>query len=42
VMVTAIIGVYPQSGEVVVVAPAPKDGKAGVTVIGSVRPDAAK
>jgi len=42
VMVTAITGVYPQSGEVVVVAPARKDGKAGVTVIGSVRPKEAK
>ena len=42
VMVTAITGVYPQSGEVVVVAPARMDGKAGVKVIGTVRPEAAK
>ena len=42
VMVTAITGVYPQSGEVVAATPARKDGKAGVTVIGSVSPNAAK
>jgi len=42
VMITAITGVYPQSGEVVVVAPARESGKAGVKVIGSVKPDAAK
>jgi hypothetical protein len=42
VMVTAITGVYPQSGEAVVVAPARTGGKAGVKVIGSVQPDVAK
>ena len=41
-MVTAITGVYPQSGEAVVVAPARTGGKAGVKVIGSVQPDVAK
>ena len=42
VLVTAVTGVYPQSGEAVVVAPARTDGRAGVRVIGSVKPDAAK
>ncbi len=42
VMVSAVAGVYPQSGEAVVVAPAHEDGKAGVRVIGSIKPDAAK
>lgn len=36
VMVTAITGIYPQSGEAVVVAPARKDGRDTVTVIGRV------
>ena len=39
VMITAVSGIFPQSGEVVVVAPARKDGKASVTVLGSLRPD---
>jgi hypothetical protein len=34
--------VDPRSGRVAVVAPARKDGNAGVTVIGSVSPEAAK
>ena len=42
VIVSAVTGVYPQSGEAVVVAPARTDGKAGVRVIGSIKPDAAK
>jgi phosphohistidine phosphatase SixA len=42
VIVSAVAGVHPRSGEAVVVAPTRKDGKAGVQVIGSVMPDAAK
>jgi phosphohistidine phosphatase SixA len=41
-IVTAVTGIYPQSGEVVVVAPARKDGKPGVRVLGSVKPGAAQ
>ena len=40
-IVTAVTGIYPQSGEVVVVAPARKDGKPGVRVISSLKPEAA-
>ncbi len=39
VMVTAISGIYPQSGEAVVVAP---EKKGGIRVIGSVKPEAAR
>lgn len=42
VMVTAVTGVYPQSGEVVVVAPTRTGGKPAVRVIGSIKPDQAK
>ena len=42
VMVTAVTGVYPQSGEVVVVAPTRNGGKPAVRVIGSIKPDQAK
>jgi len=42
VMVTAITGIYPQSGEAVVVAPARKDGRDAVTVIGRVAAPAAR
>lgn len=42
VMVTAISGIYPQSGEAVVVAPLRKGGKGEVRVIGSIRPEAAR
>lgn len=42
VMVTALTGVYPQSGEVVVVAPVNNDAKAGVKVIGTVKLSATK
>ncbi|MBL8386291.1 MAG: histidine phosphatase family protein [Burkholderiales bacterium] len=42
VVITAVTGVYPQSGEVVVVAPARRDGRAAVRVVGTIRPDAAK
>jgi phosphohistidine phosphatase SixA len=41
-IVTAVTGIFPQSGEVVVVAPARVGGKPGVRIIGSVRPDAAR
>jgi phosphohistidine phosphatase SixA len=39
VMVTAISGIYPQSGEAVVVAP---ERTGGIRVIGSVKPEAAR
>jgi phosphohistidine phosphatase SixA len=42
VVVTAVTGVFPQSGEVVVVAPALEGGRPQVRVIGSLRPEAAK
>ncbi len=42
VMVTALTGVYPQSGEVVVVAGGRKDGKAGLKVVGTIKPVAPK
>ena len=42
VVVTAITGVFPQSGEAVVVVPARKDGKDAVNVIGSLQPPAAR
>jgi phosphohistidine phosphatase SixA len=41
-IITAVSGVFPQSGEVVMVAPAAGGGKSGVTVIGSIKPEAAK
>ena len=42
VMVTAITGIYPQSGEAVVVRPARKGGQAGVSLVGSIRPEVAR
>ncbi len=42
VMVTALSGIYPQSGEVVVVAPTREGGKGGLKVLGSIKPEAAK
>ena len=42
VMVTALSGIYPQSGEVVVVAPTREGGKSGLKVLGSIKPEAAK
>jgi phosphohistidine phosphatase SixA len=42
VIVTSVTGVFPESGEVVVVRASTKDGKPGVTVIGSVKPESAK
>lgn len=42
VMVTAITGIYPQSGEVVVVAPTRISGKPAIRVVGSIKPDQAK
>ncbi len=42
VIVTAVTGVYPQSGEVVVVTAARQNGKVVVKVIGSIKPDEAK
>jgi len=41
VVVTSVTGVYPQSGEVVVVAPQRVDGKTTVRVIGTIKPDVA-
>ncbi len=38
VVVTAVTGIYPQSGEVVVVAPTREAGKSGLKVIGSIKP----
>ncbi len=42
VIVTGVSGVYPQSGEVVVVTAARQNGKVVVKVIGSIKPDEAK
>lgn len=42
VVVTAVSGIYPQSGEVVVVAPARAGGKTGIRLIGSIKPDAVR
>ena len=42
VMITAVTGVYPQSGEVVVVAPERNGGKIGLRVVGSIKPDTIK
>jgi phosphohistidine phosphatase SixA len=41
VIVTSVTGIFPQSGEVVVVAPQRADGKTTVRVIGTIKPDAA-
>jgi len=38
VVVTAVTGIYPQPGEVVVVAPTREAGKSGLKIIGSIRP----
>lgn len=42
VMVTALSGIYPQSGEIVVLAPVTRDGRQELRVIGSIKPDAAR
>ncbi|MCX7152127.1 MAG: histidine phosphatase family protein [Proteobacteria bacterium] len=42
VIVTGVSGVYPESGEVVVVTAARQNGKVVVKVIGSIKPEAAK
>lgn len=42
VMVTALSGIYPQSGEVVVVAPVREGGKHALKVIGSIKPEVAR
>ena len=42
VIVTGVSGVYPESGEVVVVTAARQNGKVVVKVIGSIKPDEAK
>ncbi len=42
VIVTGVSGVYPESGEVVVVTVARQNGKVVVKVIGSIKPEAAK
>ncbi len=39
VIVTTVTGIYPNSGDAVVVAPSRRDGKAGVRVIGTVKAD---
>ncbi len=41
VIVTSVTGIFPQSGEVVVVAPQRVDGKTTVRVIGTIKSDAA-
>lgn len=42
VVITAISGVYPQSGEAVVVAPGGKDGKKTVRLVGNILPPPAR
>ena len=42
VIVTALTNIYPQSGEVVVVAPVREGGKPALMVIGSIKPELAK
>ena len=42
VIVTGVSGVYPESGEVIVMTAARQDGKVVVKVIGSIKPDEAK
>lgn len=42
VVITAVTGIYPQSGEVVVVAPERSGGKIGFRVVGSIKPDVAR
>ena len=39
VIITAVTGIYANSGDAVVVAPLRRDGKAGVRVIGTVKPE---
>jgi phosphohistidine phosphatase SixA len=42
VMITAISGVFPQSGEAVIVAPVFRDGKESIRVIGNILPPPAR
>jgi phosphohistidine phosphatase SixA len=42
VMITAISGVFPQSGEAVIVAPVVRDGKESIRVIGNILPPPAR
>lgn len=42
VMVTALTNIYPQSGEIVVVAPLREGGKPALKVIGNIKPELAK
>lgn len=42
VMVTALTGIYPQSGEVVVVAPVRESGNTGLKMIGSIKAETAR
>ncbi len=41
-IVTAVTGIFPESGEVVVVAPSRAGGNPGVRVIGSIKPESAR